>query len=250
MLTRRIPIRNRIFTTSDLAVLLKQLAGYYQKSKREYRENTFRLSISEDAHTTTSVDSPPKSFEPLLNSSIHHLRLRISCDVPDRDVEFTISPGANSWTNCIELQSEDEDWVNLAYNNISKLLTKVRQQSTFIKRHGIWLSPLLAVLIGWPIAQLFYFLLLKFGEAHEVHWNWATFGQHIFFSEIFGILPANMLFSYATERGFPGIEFQTGPSHTWKEFELRRKLNFLFGVLILGPLGSLIYEIYKGLADH
>jgi hypothetical protein len=249
-LARRIPIQDRIFTTESLTSLLKELSGYYRKSTHEYRENRFSLSISEDEHTTTSIDSPPNSFEPLLNSTIHHLRLRINCDSPDRDIEFTISPGANSRSNCIILQSTDEDWVNLAHNNLSRLLNNVKPQSIFIKNNIVWLTPLLAVLIGWPAKKLFFWVLLKLGQAHTVPWSWAVFGQHLLFAELLGVLPALFLFLYAVEKAFPGIEFQTGPSHAWKESKMRNQFNVLFGLLVLGPLGSFVYDIYKAIMEH
>jgi hypothetical protein len=249
-LARRIPIKDRIFTTESLANLLKELSGYYRKSNHEYRENTFHLSISEDEHTTISIDSPPKSFEPLLNSPIEHLRLRINCDSPKRDIEFTISPGLNSRFNCIELQSSDEDWVNVAHTNLSKVLNNVKPQSVFIKRNMLWLIPLFTILIGWPLKKIFYWVLLKLGQAHSASWNWALLGQHLFFAAMLGVLPAMMLLGYAIERAFPGIEFQTGPSHVWKESKMRNQLKILFGLLVLGPLGSFIYDIYKAIIEH
>ena len=250
-LTRRIPIQNRIFTTDALATLLKELSGYYRKSNHEYRENSFRLSISEDEHTTVSVDSPPKSFEPLLDSSIHHLRLRINCESPDRDVEFTLSPGRNSTGNCIVLQSADEDWVNLAHNNLSRLLNNVKPQSIFIKKNLGWLAPLFAILIGWPAKQLLLFVMVKSGEAKMVPWTWKLLGQHSMIAAVLGILPAMMLFAYSVENAFPGIEFQTGPNHAWKEVRTRNLLNILFGLLVLGPLGSFVYDIYRMIViDH
>lgn len=249
-LARRIPVQDRIFTTESLASLLKELSGYYRKSNHEYRENRFHLSISEDEHTTVSVDAPPKSFEPLINSPIHHLRLRINCDSPDRDVEFTISPGANSKFNCIELQSSDEDWVNLAHNDLSRLLNNVKPQSVFIKKNILWLIPLFTFLIGWPLKKIFYWVLVELGQAHSASWSWALLGQHLVFATIFGVLPATMLFQYALEMAFPGIEIQTGPSHFWRESKMRNHLNILFGLLVLGPLGSFIYDIYKAIMEH
>ena len=249
-LARRIPIKDRIFTTESLANLLKELSGYYRKSNHEHLENTFHLSISEDEHTTISVDSPPKSFEPLLNSPIERIRLRIDCYSPKRNIELTISPGSNSSFNCIELQSSDEDWVNVAHTNLSKVLNNVKPQSTFIKRNLLWLIPSFTILIGWPLKKILYLFLTEIGQAHSASWSWALLGQHFFFAAVLGVLPAIMLLTYAIDKAFPGIEFQTGPSHFWKESKLRQQLKVLFGLLVLGPLGSLIYDIYKAILEH
>ena len=88
------------------------------------------------------------------------------------------------------------------------------------------------------------------GQAHSAPWSLALLGQHIFFAAIIGAFPGIMLLEYATEKAFPGIEFQTGPSHTWNESKMRDRLNVLFGLLVLGPLGSFIYDLYKGLMGH
>jgi hypothetical protein len=126
----------------------------------------------------------------------------------------------------------------------------VKPQSVFIKSNIIWLIPLFTILIGWPLKKILYWILLELGQAHNTSWSWALLGQHLFFAAMLGILPATMLFQYTLERAFPGIEIQTGPNHVWKEAQMRNHLNILFGLLILGPLGSFIYDIYKAIIEH
>ena len=245
-LTRTIPIKDHIFSSEALAGVLKELSSYYRKSKDDYFTNRYLLQISEDEHTTTSIDSPPKSFDPLFTTPIRYLSLRISQYSPNRDIEFTLYHGSDSIHNSLRLHSDDEDWVNLAHAKASKLLDSIEPQSGFLRRYGTWLFFPFALIVGWPLKNLFFLVLRWFGQTKQVPWSYAAFSNHLIFAFILGGLPAMWLLAYAA-KAYPSIEIQTGPNRGWKEARLRSKLRLVLAVAIVGPLANFLYDIYKAI---
>jgi hypothetical protein len=243
-LSRTIPLKGYIFTTASLASVLAELSTYYRKSKEQFTHNHYRLHISEDPTTTASIDTPPKSFEALLNIPIRYISLRIDSYSPPRDVEFTLYHGRDSDHNSISLSSEDEDWVNLAHTRLSKLLESVDRQSTFLRRHFWWLFPILTVGIGWMLAKGFFWILLYFGQGKLVPWSWSVFGQYIVIAIIMGAGPAAWLLGYAAV-AYPSVEIQTGPSRNWAEARRRKRIAVLLAIFIVGPFVNFLYDIYR-----
>lgn len=243
-LTRTIPIKNLVFSADALNTLLKELSGYYRKSRDTYSRNWYQLNISENESTTISLDVPPKSFNSLLSTSIRYISLRIDSSSPHRHIELTLYHGSDSIHNSIRIRSDDDDWVNIAYNKVYKLLDSFEPQSDFIRKNEMWLTLPLALVIGWPLKSLFLEILLWVGQAKKVPWTTALFIQHLMFAGVIGLLPAFILLSYAA-KAYPSVEIQTGPPRKWLEALRRKRLRILFSVLVIAPFANLLYDFYQ-----
>lgn len=245
-LTRTIAIKERIFDAETLNNLLTELSGQYRKETEAYSTNLYLLHISEDETTTVSLDSPPSSFDPLLRTPVRYLSLRIHSADPQRDIELTLYHGSDSIHNSIRLHSKDEDWVNLAYGKISKVLNNTDAQSMFLPRYGGWFVVPLAFVVGSPLKNLLFIILKWLGLTKQVPWSWEVFFQHLLFAGVLGLLPAMLLLAWAA-KAYPCVEIQTGPSRFWKEARLRSRLRIIFGILIVGPSANFLYDIYRSI---
>jgi hypothetical protein len=147
--------------------------------------------------------------------------------------------------NSVTLHSDDEDWVTVTYARISKVIENVEPQFTAFERFGFWLGCLFALIIGWPLKSLFLFWGLRAGFAKVVpSWTWDLLFKHIVLATVFGALPAIILTAYAAS-AFPQLEIKTGPPQRWKAARRRSHLKIILAVVVLAPLGNLLYDAYK-----
>jgi hypothetical protein len=228
---------------------LLELSSYYRRSEERYQTSQYLLYISEDETTTVSLDGPPQEFDSLLSTPVRYLSLRIHTADPKRDIEFTLYHGSDAIQNSIRLHSDDEDWVNIAYVKVSKLLNNTEAQSTFFPRFGAWLIFPLALIVGWPLKNLFMWILLLLGEAKLVAWSVGLFVQHLLFAGVLGFVPAMLLVGYAV-KAYPSVEIQTGPKRNWHAARRRARLRLVLGLAISAPGANFLYDIYKLLFLH
>jgi len=246
-LTRRLPISNYILSESTLETLLRSLSRHYEKSDEKYHTPDYTLVIHEDEHTASSYDDPPEDFTAALCRPITNLSLTIQIYKPKRRrLEFSISHGDSTYRNNVTFSGDDENWVNLAYFETQNILASVERQNTIFRRYWIPIGLLIALPTGWALDKIFSFILVLTSQIKLVPWTWPLFFQHLVISLIFGSFFTILIYA-AILKNFPSIEIHTGPSHTWKEARRRKVLGIILGVLIVAPLGNLIYDLYKAL---
>ena len=245
-LTRTIPLRDYVFARATLAELLKELSGHYRKPKERFSSTWFSFEIAQDATTTTTIDSPPKSFEPLLSAQIERLHLAVHVRDAGRNIDATIRHGGWPYESSIRIYGDDEDWVNLTHGRVAKLLSTVERQNRLVRDYPVLIWAILAFTIGWVLDRGLSWYFITTGQAKLVPFTWSIFGQHLFTSFMLGITPAG-IFTDFIRKSFPSIELRLGPPHTWVEARRQRYLLGLLGLLVVGPSGDLIADVFRHL---
>lgn len=245
-LTRTIPLSDYVFDRTALAELLKELSGHYRKPKEQFSSTWFSFEIAQDATITTSIDSPPKSFEPLLSAQIERLHLAVHVRDAGRNIDATIRHGGRPYESSIRIYGNDEDWVNLTHGKVAKLLSTVQRQNWLVRGYPFLIWVILAFTIGWVLDRGLSWYWLTTGQAKLVPSTWSLLGQHLFIGFMLGITPAG-IFTEFIHKSFPSIELRLGPSHTWVEARRQRYLLGLLGLLVVGPSGDLIADVYRHL---
>lgn len=245
-LTRTIPLQDYVFTRSDLVGLLKELSSHYRKPKEQFSSTWFALEMAQDATTTTSIDTPPKNFDALLNTQVERLRLAVHVRYAGRNLDVNLRHGGGFNDSSIRVYGDDEDWVNLTHGKVINILNTVQRQNRIIRGYPIWLWLALAISIGWVLDRGLSWYLVYIGEAKLVNWSWTLFAQHMFQSALLGVLPAGWLTEYL-RKSFPTIELRLGPEHTWVEARRQRLLIAGIGVALIGPSGDILADVYRHL---
>ncbi len=145
-----------------------------------------------------------------------------------------LSPLRSTLSN-IRVSGLDAAWVNGVYSEVTNFIKRKKTHRRFLYRHGIydWLMPLGGFPFAFSIAYKLSGLINNLFDEHSGVLKSAAYVYVFYFS----LFLFRLLFDYARWI-FPIVEYK-GSIGT------ARKHRAILGVLVLGVLGNLLYDVFK-----
>lgn len=247
VLTKILPITNVRITRDELVGLLGFLTSIYTESN-DSRARRYTLQIIHDEHTKSTIEDAPEDFEALLDNPIHRIFFQFILVEPDRSITLSLYNGNSPIDNQIEFAG-DEDWVRKCEDSFRKWTRKLKPQPVPSNIVLMFSIVLVSLGIGWLIlSQLMKIPIWTRSEpptAEAATIQLPLLYTFVIFASFFtGIFPTFALFKYASG-AYPSVEIQTGPGKDWLPVRRRKKLGWIFAIVVIAPLGNFFYDLYR-----
>jgi len=263
--TRKIVIKNRVFSLDDLqriGKVLKKQQDLARKSDHhtdtsfqiEFSDNT---SIESDNIDVLSEDFVRRPGRPVqVRFSFHNYTLH-------RRIEFSLSHGEAEFGNDALISGEEQNWVSENFLALKEAIDSVKPQSFWFRRHPALLLHLIALGIGslaqFSIDILMTALISHTGLEHviiplEPNSPWRVFLQSIVpvlyvllwvWRWLLGLMCGAFGIRAWLLSLWPNIEFGFGAEHLNIEKTQRARLVAVLSLMVIPIVTSVIYDILK-----
>jgi len=264
--TRRIVIKNKIFSHEDLARIGKLLIK--QQNLTPKSDNTF-TSFQIDFSDSTSIESDNLDLleEDFVKGPRRPVQLRFSFlnYTLHRRIEFSITHthGENEFGNVAIISGEDQTWVSENYLAMKEVIESVKPQTFWFRKHSTLMLHLIALGIGSLGQFIIDFLITTFMSQKGLEniikpldpkssgllflqmispilyvflwiWRW-----------ILGLMWGAFGLRNWVLSLWPNIEFGFGTDHLDTEKIQRSRIILVFSIIIFPVITSIIYDVLK-----
>lgn len=250
---RDVTVANHIIRLSDL----KGIAHHLEELWREEKDKAFsRLTFQAQCDDNSAFSSSSSDIF-LPDSVISRKRvIRVSMSFRsasyDKQVSIDLTHGGTAYANRILVSGDDSRWVNGTVTNLSEMLDAATPQNTFIHRHFVGLSFLLAIGYGHLIMPILNFVFRYLPPSN--HTSDPAQRTNLQLAIIYCVYYIALIIMGSTPATFtmaklkdlwPSIELQIGPEHLNVERLRRTWLGIAFAGGVLPFILSAGYDLFK-----
>jgi hypothetical protein len=259
--TRRLYIKKKVFTKSDILNIGQILLSEYQSAQKAKNRSsiTFQLNCVDG----TSYES--ESTELFDNGSIIDLKRTGSLEMSfhdyelDRYIIISVTPGGGEYGNHLIVRGDDRNWVDGVFTRSKEIVDSVKPQENWILKYKTLILHVSALGIGIIIYSVFNFVLDGLIEPIEIPSEtvkaiqtfFKTYPLFLYLLVWFlkwcmGISLAPYLRGWLLNL-WPEIEFDFGPEHMKVEKERRLRILIVFSTVVIPIVLAIGYDIVKSL---
>ena len=258
--TRRIDIKNKVFTKSDILNIGKVILDEYSSAQDAQNHSSITYKI--DCIDGTSYESETMGL--FDEGGIIDLKKTRAIEIYfhnytlDRYINISVVHGGGYRDNLI-VSGDDQNWVNGIFTRLKEIVDSIRPQDNWLIKHKSFVLHITALGIGTVIYTVLWFILYRHIEpiknpSETIKSIRAFFTAFPFLSYLLdwllnwlmGIPWAPYIRSWLLSL-WPEIEFDFGPEHMKVEKLRRLRISIVFSVAVIPIILAIGYDLLKSL---